>query len=147
MEDCPTVWEEDPSTKGPRKVGASTYPGLNAEIERASQYISSVNIPDDEDSIGYSKETLEHAVEFLTAHLLTIWLTYGIKVPVPRIGPGPGGSVDLHWKQSSWELLVNISPDPNAPASFYGDDYGNQRIRGSLDTRGFNLGIATWLMG
>ena len=75
-----------------------------------------------------------------------LWESWGMRLPVPRIGPGPEGSIDLHWKQPSWELLVNIPADANEMATFYGDNYGVQKIRGTLDPQKFNLGIAAWLM-
>lgn len=144
-EDCPTSWE-DLSTTQPERIEVSTYPGLSDEIDRATRNVLSLDELKDPTNIGYSEETLKRAVQFLTEHLLAIWSRYGIIVPVPRIGPGPGGSVDLYWKQPSWELLINIPTDSHAPASFYGDNYGKQRIRGNLELRQFNLGIATWLM-
>ena len=144
-ETCSQSWE-DPKTKPRREVEASTYPGLNSEIRRARRNILSQRVLKDPDSIGYSEETLKRAVDFLTEHLLTIWSRQCVMVPVPRFGIGPNESVDLYWKQPSWELLINIPADPAALASFYGDDYGSQRIKGSFEPREFNLGIATWLM-
>lgn len=119
---------------------------LRDEIQHAKRIIGSARDWVEDDSTGYSEVTFDRAVEFLTAHLKMIWETYGIPVPIPRIGPGPEGSIDLHWRQPSWELLVNIPADANTMAAFYGDNYGTQKIRGSLDPRISNLGIATWLM-
>jgi hypothetical protein len=122
------------------------YGGLQAEIENAQRILELEDDWDGEGSIRYSKETLNRAVAFLTTHMKGLWDSYGVLAPNPRIGPGPDGSIDLHWKEPSWELLVNIPADPHEMAVFYGDNYGVQKIRGSLDPNKVNLGIAAWLM-
>ena len=66
--------------------------------------------------------------------------------PTPRIASGPDASIDLHWKQKEWELLVNIPKDDSQMAVFYGDDYGSSKIKGSFDPETINLGIVNWLM-
>jgi hypothetical protein len=121
--------------------------GLEAEIERAKRILDLEDNWDGEGSPGYSEDTFHRAIAFLTTHAKWLWESCRVRLPVPRIGPGPDGTIDLHWKQPSWELLVNIPADANEPATFYGDNYGAQKIRGSLDPRNFfNLGIAAWLM-
>ena len=40
----------------------------------------------------------------------------------PEILPGPGGSIDLHWKTDARELLINVPADPQDTISYYGDD-------------------------
>jgi len=132
----------------PRAAGGRTpyvHPALEAEIARAEEILKLEADWDGEGSPTYSKETFERAVSFLTDHSRYLW-SCGIYPPVPHIGPGPEGSIDLHWRQQSWELLVNIPADPAAMASFYGDNYGAQKIKGSIDPRTVNLGIVAWLM-
>jgi hypothetical protein len=41
---------------------------------------------------------------------------------------------------------VNIPASVDKLASFYGDNYGAQKIKGSVDLKTFNLVIASWLM-
>ena len=120
--------------------------GLKAEIEQAKRILELEDDWDGEGSPGYSEDTFNRAVAFLTTHAEWLWESCSKRSPAPRIGPGPDGSIDLHWKQPSWELLVNIPADANEMATFYGDNYEAQKIRGSLDPKNFNLGIATWLM-
>jgi len=122
------------------------YQGLKAEIEQAKRILELQDDWDGVGSPGYSEDTFNRAIAFLTMEAEGLWESWGIRLPVPRIGPGPDGSIDLHWKQPSWELLVNISADANEMAVFYGDNYGAQKIRGSLDPKNFNLGIVAWLM-
>jgi len=116
---------------------------LRAEITQAEQVIGR---PDaDEDSSVYSRETLNIAIAFLRAQSTQFRKMYGFCAPVPQIGPGPDGSVDLHWKQEGWELLVNIPQGSNQQAAFYGDDYGTQTIKGTLAPSKINYGIIAWL--
>ncbi|MBZ5503507.1 MAG: hypothetical protein LAN59_14955 [Acidobacteriia bacterium] len=119
--------------------------GLDAEIERAKGILKLQDDWDGEGSRAYSEETFNRAVVFLIKHIGRGWESCGLPSPIPRIGPGPDGSIDLHWRQPSWELLVNIPADPNEMATFYGDNYGLQKIRGSLDPQKIDSGIAGWL--
>ena len=148
-EDHPVSWGE-PTAKSPsngRIVGElDNYQGLKAEIDQAKRILELKDDWDGEGSPGYSEDTFNRAIAFLTTHAQWLWESCGICLPVPRIGPGPDGSIDIHWKQTSWELLVNIPADASEMATFYGDNYEAQKIRGSLDPKNFNLGIATWLM-
>lgn len=118
---------------------------LAAEISQARRILELEENWDGEGSTGYSEDTLNRAFAFLSTHVEGLWGKYGLSSPIPRIAPGPNGSIDLHWKQPSWELLVNIPEDANQVATFYGDDYGVQKIRGSLHQSGFHWKIAAWL--
>jgi hypothetical protein len=119
---------------------------LKAKIDQARKAI--LGLADDWDGEGsqsYSCATFDRAVTFLTAHSDYL-RQFGLDLPIPSIGPGPGGSIDLHWKRASWELLVNIPADVDKMASFYGDNYGVQKIKGNLDPKTYNTGLAAWLM-
>jgi hypothetical protein len=118
---------------------------LEAEIEQAKTTLIEHPIVDGEEG-GYSSETLDRAVALLKMHIEWVWLSRGTKAPIPTIGPGPDGSVDLYWKQPSWKLLVNIPADKNALATFYGDNYGRQKSKGSLDPNELSIAIVAWLM-
>jgi hypothetical protein len=152
--EAPIYWSEvevEVDLKVDAQVSVSTKrrefasKGLEAEIKQAQRIVELRDDWDGEGSAGYSQATIDRAVGFLTRHVRGLWESYGIECPIPRIGPGPEGSIDIHWKQPSWELLVNIAADEHAMAAFYGDNYGVQRIRGSFDPTKFNLGIAEWL--
>lgn len=119
---------------------------LKAEIERARQMLPLDDDWDGEGSPGYSEETLNRAIAFLTEEADGLWDLRGICLPVPRIGPGPDGSIDLHWKLPTRELLVNIPADAGKIATFYGDHYSPERISGSLDSKNFHFEIAVWLV-
>jgi hypothetical protein len=119
---------------------------LDKEIDRAREILELTDDWDGEGSPAYSQSTFDLAVAFLTSHSKYLWEHSCLHPPVPHIAPGPNGSIDLHWKRATWELLVNIPANTNEMAVFYGDNYGAQKIKGSIDPRQVNFGIATWLM-
>ncbi len=135
------------SPRNGRIVGESDInQGLKAEIEQARRILELEDDWDGEGSPGYSEETFNRAVAFLTTYVEGLWESCGMPLPIPRIGPGPDGSIDLHWKQPSWELLVNIPTDPNEAASYSGEDDEGHQSRGFLGTEKFNSRFArTWL--
>lgn len=119
---------------------------LKAEIEHAKTVLTLADDGDDEGGAAYSENTLARAVDFVAAHSAKGYDLCSSYPPAPKIGPGPDGSIDLHWKQKTWELLVNIPADDAQMAVFYGDDYGVAKIKGSFDPKTVNLGIVNWLM-
>jgi len=118
---------------------------LSAEIERAREMLTLPKDWDGEGSVNYLEDTFDRAVEFLKTHSKFL-KDFGLRMPVPAITAGPNGSIDIHWKRVSWELLVNIPADSSKMASFYGDNYGVQQIRGTVDPETCNSGLAAWLM-
>lgn len=114
---------------------------VSARIEESRSILDLEDDFDDEESVGYSEATWERAAEFVRRCALELYEAYGIPIAAPIIGPGPDGSIDIHWKTTSFELLVNVPVDPDSPVSFYGDDYGDQKIRGTLDATRFNRGL------
>jgi len=114
---------------------------LHAEIQRAK------SIPKVHGREGlYSEETLDRAIAFLRAHIERLWQSYGVKAPMPVIGPGPNRSVDLFWETPPWQLLVNIPASTNTLATFYGHDQNRQKIKGSFDPQTFSFSVAACLM-
>lgn len=118
---------------------------LEAEIESARQVLDLDDDWDGEGSPRYSADTLDRAARFVRTQCTRLWELFGMAAAVPRIGPGPNGSVDVHWRQPSWELLVNIPADDKQMAAFYGDDYGVEVIRGCFDPAEPNRGLIAWL--
>ncbi len=101
---------------------------------------------DGEGSPGYSEETWERASKFVLEHSNQLAESNGVKTPIPKILPGPNGSIDLLWKSDDYELLLNIPADSESLASFYGDDKGNLYIKGKLAPDKINQGLLQWLM-
>ena len=135
---CPASWGEPGGERPSNDL-------LKVGIEQARRILELSDNWDGEGSPGYSEDTFNRATTFLTTHARWLWESHCVRLPVPMIGPGPDGTVDLHWKEPSRELLVNIPADANEMATFYGDNYGTQKISGSVDPNNFNFGIIAWL--
>ena len=97
--------------------------------------------PEDENFIPVSKETLERAKRFVRPYISHSPTSNDV-----RILPGPDGSVDIHWKNGKRELLLNVPAAENEPASFYGDDYGKIRIKGTIDLDSIHPSVLGWLI-
>ena len=120
---------------------------LEAEIESAHEKLTVLaDNWDGEGSAEYKTETINTAAEFLMSQGRLLHEICGMSLPVPQINPGPDGSIDLFWKQPTWELLVNVPANSNQAASFYGEDQTGHTIKGSLDTSEPNIGVIVWLM-
>ena len=148
VEEKSQPWNEQknvPTSQGKSWTESPSGRELNAEIEQAKRILELKDDWDGEGSPGYSEDTFNRAVAFLTTYAERLWESWGIPLPIPRIGPGPDGSIDLYWKQPHWELLVNIPTDPNEAASFSGEDDGGHQSRGFQDTEKFNEIFETWL--
>jgi len=118
---------------------------IEEAIERSHEIVDVADDWDDEGSPGYSQATWERAVGFVRNYARHLWSHHGVRIPAPRILPGPEGSIDIHWEEDSFELLVNIPRDGDQRAEFYGDDHGAIYIKGSLDPSGLNRGLIEWL--
>lgn len=114
---------------------------LQAELERAEAKLEYIGGAEEEEVPVYSKDAFRRASIFLKAQSAQFRKMYYVPAPFPDIGPGPDGSIDLHWKRNNWELLVNIPADSNELAAFYGDNYGTHKIKGSFDPTTFDYGI------
>ena len=53
---------------------------------------------------------------------MKLWRSHQICFDPPKIHPGPEGSIDLHWKSSNRELLINVPANSEDPIGYYGDD-------------------------
>jgi hypothetical protein len=137
-----TSWED--TAQGATRLLETQRKNIEAEIEYAKSILGQPEV-DGEESF-YSEETLDRAIAFLKTHIEWAWRAHGAKAPIPTIGPGPHRSVDLYWKQPSWKLLVNVPANKDLPATFYGDNYGRQKIKGSLDPTELSIPIIAWLM-
>jgi hypothetical protein len=116
------------------------------EIEKSQHLLELEHDWDGEGSPGYEKQTWDRATTFLSHNIILLWQLYHVCVDVPRISPGPDGSIDIHWKSKSPELLINIPSDLSEPADYYGDNKLGQIVKGVLDTSVKNLWLLMWLM-
>lgn len=137
------AWEDTAGTSASRAVKV-TQRGLEAEIERSKQILASQAELASEGMTVYSMDTLNRSVAFLAEHNERLWRSCGLNLPIPTIGVGPNGSVDLYWKERTRQLLINIPANADELATFYGNE-GIQKIRGSFDPKNWQYNIAAWL--
>lgn len=114
-------------------------------IESSREILELKDDWDGEGGQGYLKETWQRAASFVRNYARRLWSEHEVLIPAPKILPGPNGSIDVHWEEKDFELLVNISADREEKAEFYGDDYGSIYIKGKLNPSTFNRGLIEWL--
>jgi hypothetical protein len=117
---------------------------LARAIEDSRALLSLTANWDEAEGPPLEEATWLRATSFLKRHAHLLLTKHGIRVPTPTLALGPDGSLDLHWKTERRELLLNI-PAEGGPASFYGDSYGTNSIKGKLDVESSDLGLLTWL--
>lgn len=108
-----------------------------------------LSLEEDWDEMGgsaYDRSTWERAIDFLKTNVKGLWTSKQAWLGVPYIEPGPDGSIDLHWRTKSRELLVNIPADVTQPASYFGDELGENCIKGHLDTAEYQEWMMLWLI-
>lgn len=109
---------------------------------------SLLQLPDDWDEEGSSAidpKAWERATHLIKWHAALLWARQGMILPTPRILPGPDGSIDIHWRTESRELLLNVPIDAAEPASYYGDDFGSDSRKGTLEPGAVDMGLFSWL--
>ena len=100
---------------------------------------------DEEGSPGYAASTWERATGFLADNAIRLWRDKGVYVDAPRVLPGPEGSIDLHWRSHDRQLLINVPPDVDEPATYYGQKSVDQVVKGNLDTSAQNEWLLMWI--
>jgi len=124
------------------------YENLNPELREAiesSKYI--LDLEDDFDGEGspkYSKETWERAVEFVL-HYERELREKGKNIEIPRICPGFNGAIDLYWKAENKEILAKIPVSPDKEIAYYGDDFGENKIKGTTKLSEYDSNLLAWL--
>jgi len=69
-------------------------------------------------------------------------------IDAPHIHPGPDGSIDIHWKNDNYELLLNVPVEEGSLAGFYGDNISGNMIKGKMNISDgkMNNGLILWLI-
>ncbi len=120
-------------------------PGIKRAIDESRRILELEDNWDDEGSPRYEESTLIRATTFLVRTAQEYYKLYNIWIDAPRILHGPEGSIDLHWKTPSHELLINIPANSESPVEFYGDSGNSKSIKGQLDFSSNNVWILMWL--
>jgi hypothetical protein len=126
----------------------SADPRLQAALDGAERLTQLADDWDDAGGTAYTKEHVAKVTDFLSLVAKSVFSEKRAHIPVPRINPGPGDSIDVHWKEPGKILLLNIPADPEKLSTFYGETCGGEKaeIRGFLDLRYLNSWIAEWLL-
>ncbi len=119
---------------------------LEAEIQGAEKIILGLESDWDGEGGGtYSEATFRRAASLLRLYQAQLRGSSGSSIPLPSIGPGPDGSIDLFWTNDYGKLLINIPADFGELATYAGTDSMGPKAKGSFDPVRFNQGIAGWL--
>lgn len=118
---------------------------LTAAITASQDMLSWPDDWDGEGSPRYAEATWQRATTFLRESAESLWDDFGVAIEIPRVLPGPDGSIDLHWRTGAHELLVNFPADPAAPVAFYGDDSAGNVIKGELAGPAQKRWLLLWL--
>lgn len=100
---------------------------------------------DEEGSAGYSEATWERAIQFIKVTAISYVRETNQRIILPKITPGPEGSIDIRWKTAKRSLLINFPSNENEPADFFGSNKGRDSIKGTLDLSSQNLWLLMWL--
>jgi hypothetical protein len=129
-----------------RGVSKRISSGVAKAIQSSRSILDLKDDWDEEGSPGYIESTWDRAAQFVKNTSLSFRQDAGFWVDPPRILPGPKGSIDIHWKTSKRELLINIPENGEEPADYYGSGGANDIIKGKLDTSSQqNFWILVWL--
>ena len=89
---------------------------------------------DDAGSLGYQESTWRAAIDYMLGNIAQIADGQSYPVDLPRLLPGPDGSIDLHWIESNGhDLLLNLPASPDEKVTFYGDSRGGSTIKGVMN--------------
>lgn len=126
-----------------RPIGADS---LQTAINSSRWILDLEDDWDEQGAIKYSRETWDDVCKFLIRQTNAARKALDRELPIPRVLPGPGGSIDVHWKTARFELLVNFPADKKKAATFYGDNYGILSIRGNFSLSEDVLPLVAWLL-
>lgn len=133
-----------------RVLSGNARPGPQTQaavVKVLSEYL--LALPDDwdgEGTKGFTADAVERAREFLAMLSQELADKFNVAVDAPRILPADGGTIDLHWKTASYELLVNIPADRGQEIGYYGDNkQGNMPIENSCRGPGPDRRLVAWL--
>jgi len=114
-------------------------------FERSKEFLYWEHDWDGEGARSYSQETWHRARQFLLDGVKQLSQDCSIAIHVPRILPGPDGSIDIHWQLSDRQLLLNIPPDPDESVEYYGKKRPGHEIKGAFPLSEPDLEPLTWV--
>jgi hypothetical protein len=100
---------------------------------------------DGEGSVSYNEETLNRSIAFIENISKNYWKKFKLIIPIPDMFPGIDGDIDIDWKIENFELLITIPNNSEEPAGFYGDDYKENKIKGTINQKILDAVIIPWM--
>lgn len=114
------------------------------EIEASKNFMEYEDNWDGEGSKNYKKETLDKLNQFLINLSKEFYIRNKNHLITPYINPGMDGAIDLHWKTDKFELFLSVPERDDVPITYYGDDYRDNIIKGTLNIDNFGV-LLSWL--
>jgi hypothetical protein len=123
----PSIQRFDSSTKN-----GLTFSELLSVIKESSKITEIPDNFDEEGSPGYTNNTwLRAGYTLIEMWKETVSKEIGF-LYLPKILPGPSGSIDLYWKSPILELLVNVHRDLHEETTYYGRRKDGAEIEGTI---------------
>lgn len=94
---------------------------LEVAIARSLSMLDIIPDSHEENMSGYSEDTWSRATGLLQAVSIEYWLKNRKVMAIPRIAPGPDGTIDIYWRIPILRLIINVPKEANSPANYYGE--------------------------
>jgi hypothetical protein len=143
---APVRKEEEPLTIDRCVSPSSVSEQLEAAVSRARAMLDLPDNWDDEGAVRIDHRTWDRAVGFLRRTVTTLVQERCRPVAVPAIQPVGDGSIDLHWRTATFELLLNIPSPEREIGGFYGETTSGLTIKGKFRPELHDQGILSWLV-
>lgn len=119
--------------------------GFLMAVDQAREILSWDDDWDGEGSPRYEEETLQRATHFLLDGVRQLTAECSVSVHVPRILPGPDGSIDIHWQLHDRQMLLNIPASVDEPVEYFGQKESGGSIKGNFYLSDPDLEPLTWV--
>jgi hypothetical protein len=96
---------------------------------------------DGENGKPFSKDTWSNAVNFLIDYATWIYKNTGKAIDSPDIVHSVDGSIELLWQKEKFRIIISL-PENSEMALFYGDDYEEVKIEGTVSMKNIKSGLA-----
>jgi len=104
---------------------------IKQAIEDSKYILSFEKDWDYEGSEPYNKEVWDRATLFVLCNVEWL-LSKNLPVYIPRILPGPNGSIDVYWKTKRFDGLLNFPDDNSGLAHYYIGKYEKEGKKGNI---------------
>jgi len=108
--------------KAPESLDPLSMQALTLLVTHYQQKLSTNSI---------ERKTLERALLSL-AEINKYFIKKETTLPIPEISPCFDGSIDLHWEELSFEMLINFPKNPAESAGYYVDNYKDIKASGGF---------------